>query len=391
MNVNDLPEDCLRLVLKRLPLAELYRLHRARVCRRWTSLISSMFAANRYLHLFSSRQELATANWSIAEHNIDGFTFGDHVLILNEASEEGGGGILPPEAALDLPDLFPNLKVLKCCSRQAHEEFIPGMLRRWSPQLELLSIAHLPTSPEVTAQLWAAVSEMSQLKVFKLLCAYRNPIPEGLPILRQLTSFRLMYYLPSLVPLLSSLSSCTQLDLNWVYLSQGQLQAALDVNQSLKTQLKSLALGFIFSPAGSGSREKNYQEVFHYVCEQLPHLRSLDIMFADHLPLRVLIPELAKLYQLEKLWLFIGRAQLADVIKSATELPQLGSVRFLKLEISDLSVEHFFALVPHIFPYLEQVTLRCPDFASDQTAQQLLKDRFGVHFPTVKRRKLKFV
>lgn len=390
MHVNDLPEDCLRLVLKRLPLCELYRL-RTGVCRQWTVIIELMFTANRRLHLFTSRAELATANRGIFEHNIDEFTFGDHVLILNE-EEEGG---ISPKAVLTLPTLFPNVRSLKFTARMDHERLLPEMLSRWAPELEFLCIAHLPTSPKVTAQLWKVVSQMCKLNNFKLLCAYRNPIPEGLSIIRQLHFFRLMYYLPSLVPLLSSLDSCSHLDLNWVYLGRAQLQAALDVNSSLKHRLTSLSLGFIFSPGGNGSREKNYHELFHYVCEQLPNLQMLDIMFADHLPLSVLIPELSKLSRLEKLWFYIGQTQLTEVLRSSTsydDLPQLTSVRVLRLEIADLTVEHFFALVPHLFPALEQMTLRCPDFGGDNSVAKVkLEDGFSEHFPTVKRRKLKFV
>jgi len=84
-----------------------------------------------------------------------------------------------------------------------------------------------------------------------------------------------------------------------------------------------------------------------------------------------LIPNLAKLPNLNELWIYLSRDQLPLPKKSHKELPAVKSVKVLYLEIFSLTVEEFYAHIPAIFPYVERLTLRCTDFESEPEQRKL--------------------
>lgn len=331
------------------------------------------------LHFYEFRHEVKAVNRAISERNFD-IRLDETVLLLNKTDPEG----FDPSKALLLPTLFPNVKIFGFSFKESIESKIPLLIDQWSANLTVLIMSELPKSEETLQQFWKTLVTLSKLTNLTFIRTFRHPIPSAIyPILNQLTNFSLVHYLSDLVPILSQLTTIKELSIHWVYLSAEQMAKAIEQNSNLK-QLEMLYIGFIFSQ--NGDREKNYQHLFWFICQNFKALKKLDNQYGDQLDLSDIIHGLSELTSLAELWIYVGRHQLKQADLSS--LPQLHSVKILRLEIFELTVEQFFTFTSRTFPNLEQLILRAPDF--DATQQKTVLSRLSEAFPNLKMKKIKF-
>ncbi len=380
LEINSLSDDVLRLIFQCLPVRELVRLQPL-ICTRWQSLIGQIMLTNTELFFFEYRHEVKAVNRAIFERCLeDEFRYDNTVLLLNSTDPEG----FDPSQAFLLPTLFPNVKTFGFSFKESIESKIPLLIDKWSANLMHLIMSDLPKSEEILQQFWKTLVTLSKLNSLTFIRTYRHPLPSQIyPILTQLKSFVLVHYLSDVVPIFSQLTSITEMSIHWVYLSAEQLAKAIEMNSNLK-RLENLYMGFIFSQ--NGDREKNYQHLLWFICQNFKEIKKLDIMYGDHLPISNLIHCLSGLTSLSELWLYIGRQQLDQT--NLNLLPQLHSVKILRLEIFELTIEQFFTFISHTFPNLEELTLRAPDFKVGQ--QVLVMSKLKEAFPNLKKRKIKF-
>lgn len=378
LEINALSDDVLRLILQTLPVRELIRL-KPLICTRWKLLIGQIMLTTTELHFYEFRHEVKAVNRAISERNFD-IRLDETVLLLNKTDPEG----FDPSKALLLPTLFPNVKVFGFSFKESIESKIPLLIDQWSANLTVLIMSELPKSEETLQQFWKTLVTLSKLTNLTFIRTFRHPIPSAIyPILNQLTNFSLVHYLSDLVPILSQLTTIKELSIHWVYLSAEQMAKAIEQNSNLK-QLEMLYIGFIFSQ--NGDREKNYQHLFWFICQNFKALKKLDNQYGDQLDLSDIIHGLSELTSLAELWIYVGRHQLKQADLSS--LPQLHSVKILRLEIFELTVEQFFTFTSRTFPNLEQLILRAPDF--DATQQRTVLSRLSEAFPNLKMKKIKF-
>lgn len=378
LEINALSDDVLRLILQTLPVRELIRL-KPLICTRWKLLIGQIMLTTTELHFYEFRHEVKAVNRAISERNFD-IRLDETVLLLNKTDPEG----FDPSKALLLPTLFPNVKVFGFSFKESIESKIPLLIDQWSANLTVLIMSELPKSEETLQQFWKTLVTLSKLTNLTFIRTFRHPIPSAIyPILNQLTNFSLVHYLSDLVPILSQLTTIKELSIHWVYLSAEQMAKAIEQNSNLK-QLEMLYIGFIFSQ--NGDREKNYQHLFWFICQNFKALKKLDNQYGDQLDLSDIIHGLSELTSLAELWIYVGRHQLKQADLSS--LPQLHSVKILRLEIFELTVEQFFTFTSRTFPNLEQLILRAPDF--DATQQKTVLSRLSEAFPNLKMKKIKF-
>lgn len=358
------------------------------------------------LRLFGSAYELQQMCRMLFERNLDPKLFGDNHLIVGEAAE------LEPDLILakctTLPEILPNINNLSMQIRTDYEQAAPEMLDRWKSGLKELSLSGMPKSPELTGKIWAILSEAKSLKKLFLVQQFRNAIPVHLPIFPQLTDFGIIHYLPELLPVLSRLTSVKAIVLSWVYLSVGELEQILKLNPNLRNNLTRLSLGFISSH--KGNREKNFLKVFAYICHNFQQLEYLDIAMADHVslvllppynfnpnrilsqqpPLSDLIPNIAHLSKLTTLWLYISSNEINTTIThfSVYKLPRLTSITNVNLEVADLTLDQFYQHITWLFPNLEILSLRCPDF--DAALDGEIRAKLAQEFKSLKLNKCKF-
>ncbi len=378
LEINALSDDVLRLILQTLPVRELIRL-KPLICTRWKLLIGQIMLTTTELHFYEFRHEVKAVNRAISERNFD-IRLDETVLLLNKTDPEG----FDPSKALLLPTLFPNVKVFGFSFKESIESKIPLLIDQWSANLTVLIMSELPKLEETLQQFWKTLVTLSKLTNLTFIRTFRHPIPSAIyPILNQLTNFSLVHYLSDLVPILSQLTTIKELSIHWVYLSAEQMAKAIEQNSNLK-QLEMLYIGFIFSQ--NGDREKNYQHLFWFICQNFKALKKLDNQYGDQLDLSDIIHGLSELTSLAELWIYVGRHQLKQADLSS--LPQLHSVKILRLEIFELTVEQFFTFTSRTFPNLEQLILRAPDF--DATQQKTVLSRLSEAFPNLKMKKIKF-
>ena len=378
LEINALSDDVLRLILQTLPVRELIRL-KPLICTRWKLLIGQIMLTTTELHFYEFRHEVKAVNRAISERNFD-IRLDETVLLLNKTDPEG----FDPSKALLLPTLFPNVKIFGFSFKESIESKIPLLIDQWSANLTVLIMSELPKSEETLQQFWKTLVTLSKLTNLTFIRTFRHPIPSAIyPILNQLTNFSLVHYLSDLVPILSQLTTIKELSIHWVYLSAEQMAKAIEQNSNLK-QLEMLYIGFIFSQ--NGDREKNYQHLFWFICQNFKALKKLDNQYGDQLDLSDIIHGLSELTSLAELWIYVGRHQLKQADLSS--LPQLHSVKILRLEIFELTVEQFFTFTSRTFPNLEQLILRAPDF--DATQQRTVLSRLSEAFPNLKMKKIKF-
>ena len=378
LEINALSDDVLRLILQTLPVRELIRL-KPLICTRWKLLIGQIMLTTTELHFYEFRHEVKAVNRAISERNFD-IRLDETVLLLNKTDPEG----FDPSKALLLPTLFPNVKIFGFSFKESIESKIPLLIDQWSANLTVLIMSELPKLEETLQQFWKTLVTLSKLTNLTFIRTFRHPIPSAIyPILNQLTNFSLVHYLSDLVPILSQLTTIKELSIHWVYLSAEQMAKAIEQNSNLK-QLEMLYIGFIFSQ--NGDREKNYQHLFWFICQNFKALKKLDNQYGDQLDLSDIIHGLSELTSLAELWIYVGRHQLKQADLSS--LPQLHSVKILRLEIFELTVEQFFTFTSRTFPNLEQLILRAPDF--DATQQRTVLSRLSEAFPNLKMKKIKF-
>src|SRR5699024_7844872 len=156
-------------------------------------------------------------------------------------------------------------------------------LNLWGQRLQQLMLFGIPQTAQQLEAVWSELSTMPSLRTLQIFRLYKNRIPD-LPILAHLERLLLIHYLQDMVPLMSQLTSITDLDLSWIYLSAKQLEQTLERNPAIRSNLRTLSLGFISSPDG-GDRVQNFQALLTFICRNFSEIHSFDLLFAEHVSL----------------------------------------------------------------------------------------------------------
>lgn len=280
-NINDLPDDCLRLVFTKLTLQELIQLRSGTICIRWHLVIDHICSGVRTLKIHGSHQEVQQFNREMFEANAERYCKSSHTNVL----------VLGKDLDLRvLPSTFPELNNFMISRAEPGEDsqrILNGMLRKWTSTLKTLAMfGFAKSSPKLIGEMWNIISEMSHLSMLNLGGLYREEIPENFPILHQIKFMILVHYLPDLTPVLAQLKSLHGLMLSWIYLSVPQLERALQLNPNLAKNLDFLNLGYIFSP--NGNREHNFRKLLSFICRKFEQLKHLNILFSDHVSIFLL-------------------------------------------------------------------------------------------------------
>lgn len=274
--LTSIPEDCLRLILEPLSIAE--QLSIQWVCRRFNNTVQRIFQEKRSLKIFATLWDAHRQFDSITKYDlVDKPDFAvqgspgtnDEVLILERLK-------LSFE---QLPKIFPNIDRLMVC--QCREQFQDpnffSIIKQWSA-LKHLSLFGLPES--LSANFWSELNTFKRLETLnfgQIRCTISDQI---FSLLSQIQSFTLvMYSGNNIEQLLVHLKSLCTLNLSYVFLSAEQLQRALEQNNSLSENLTYIGLDFVNTK--NTNREANYQALIQLICNRMKNLHYLDILFGD--------------------------------------------------------------------------------------------------------------
>ena len=279
MNINQLPDDCLRhLFSQYFTLSELIHL-RTSICPHWFGIIDQIFLSQRSLDLFNSYHSLTYFNDRF-------FKYANSILSAIVIKDERASNTIMPKQSQILPALFPTITSLRIQANTTFHSIYPVWFEGWAPTLEKLLIFDFPRENDQVEALFGNIYQMKSLKTLFFFRLYKHQIPDRFPILNQLKFFLLIHYLSDIVPVLTQLTSISELDLSWIYLSSSQMGKILSLNPAMQTSLTSLTLGFISAPSGAGDRVHNFQKLFKFVCHNFHELKSFDLLFADHVSIQ---------------------------------------------------------------------------------------------------------
>ena len=279
LRLTSLPEDCLRLVLEPIPIAD--QLNIQPVCSRFHNTIQHIFNEKSSLKIFATSWDVHRQWDSIEKYDlVDKPDFAvqaspganDEVVVLEWLK-------LPFEK---LPKVFPKINRLMVnnCRQQFLNSKFFATIRKWSA-LKHLSLFGLPEDDALSDNFWTELNTFKHLETLNFGFLYRTTISEQLfPLLSQIQSFTLVTYGGgNLEQLLVQMKSLNILNLSYVHLSVDQLHRALEQNHSLAKKLTYLALDFVSTT--NGNRKANYQALFQLICNRMTNLRYFDILFGD--------------------------------------------------------------------------------------------------------------
>ncbi|KAH9393731.1 hypothetical protein TYRP_021453 [Tyrophagus putrescentiae] len=347
---------------------ELYELHLPAMLKRWPKLTTLS------LHSIPGPEKLHPLFWS----SINALTCLRSLNLVHMFSS-----VLPAE--------FPALKYLSHFALVHYRGPVAPILAQLGPNCQsivlcwvYLNFKHFESLLRINPHLAKRLEHLTLEYINSTLCSRMENFELILRLAAEhFTNLRSLNIMLADMPILSQLTTIKELSIHWVYLSAEQMAKAIEQNSNLK-QLEMLYIGFIFSQ--NGDREKNYQHLFWFICQNFKALKKLDNQYGDQLDLSDIIHGLSELTSLAELWIYVGRHQLKQADLSS--LPQLHSVKILRLEIFELTVEQFFTFTSRTFPNLEQLILRAPDF--DATQQKTVLSRLSEAFPNLKMKKIKF-
>ncbi|KAJ6216121.1 hypothetical protein RDWZM_007278 [Blomia tropicalis] len=371
MSIDNLPNDCLRLILIRCPLSQL--VHLRAVSFHWCSVIETIFKKKKTLKLFGSSYDIEKYLYVLTnfkaintEREISLFNFEADSLIISETK--------PELACYEIVKLFPNVRNLyiRCYQLFRIEQLGTVLFQQLCNQLNLLWIYGLPANGIVPHSFWSSIGQMSALKRLFLIRVYNCHIPSQLTIFQQLNQLVLTHNLQDVNPILIRLKSIQTLKLNMINYNCEKLDQLLEANPLILKNLISLGLGTI--TCSNINRLKNFKLLLNRFCVKFHEIRTLDLIMADQIPLIELIPIISQLKQLNQLWLYIGRHQLEcdnneDEDNEHNQhnhgsslfyrIPQLLTVQTLYLEIYDVSIEQFIHWIGSLFPNVKVLTIKC--------------------------------
>ncbi|KAH9408364.1 hypothetical protein TYRP_012037 [Tyrophagus putrescentiae] len=257
MNVNQLNDDSLLLIFKKLPIQELLR-HRL-VCARWQLLIEQLCAGRRSLKLFSGFQNV----YQYANDLVNFCLEDAEHLKLRPAPPEDDDLLLALEPAVGrlIGDLFTNVDRLVVHLNADSAVHLPSLLQCLSSRLQLL----------------LALSTLRQLQHLELFSEPNYSTNQALvlshqfgPIVSKLESFAVSGFQADVVALLGEAGRLKRLTLDRLPLPA--LQQLLEVNnRRLESTLTHLSVDDL------------QLDSLQFICEHFASLESLEIGLDDQL------------------------------------------------------------------------------------------------------------
>lgn len=274
--LTSIPEDCFRLILEPLSIAE--QLSIQRVCRRFNNTIQKIFQEKKSLKIFAT-------SWD-AHRQFDSITKYD-LVDKPDFAVQGSPGANDEVVILEklklsfdqLPKIFLNVnRLMVCqCQKQFEDPNFFAIIKQWSA-LKHLSLFGLPDS--LSSNFWSDLNTLERLETLNfgfIRCTISDQI---FPLLSQIQSFTLvMYNGDNIEQLLVHLKSLRILNLSYAFFSAEQLQRALEQNYGLAENLTYIGLDFINTK--NTNRETNYHALIQLICNKIKNLHYLDILFGD--------------------------------------------------------------------------------------------------------------
>lgn len=279
MNINNLPSDCLLVILNKFPLQTQIGLRV--VCHRWKSVIESNCERKRSLKLFGSFKNVHSYVEGLissgTEHEPD-LTLKpvglDDDLVLNVA-------YFDVQVCHLLGALFPTIERLLVYFGIGYPfSHVPLMLQQW-PQLSSLSICGNFYPAYLTDEICHQINRMPKLVCLNLFAAnFVHPDELHLPLNQQLPKLRhfsLYNFSGNIFSVLQQLSlHCESLALNQVEL----------VPEHLKKVLCSSTSNFRLSNVKyfqiMGLQMNKATQLVEFVCDNLTELQCLQIDFCRY-------------------------------------------------------------------------------------------------------------
>lgn len=269
MNINDLPDDCIILILNgcQLPLQGLICLRS--VCKRWMFIIIQQICyRKRTLKIFGSvESDLITYCNFLLDHNLEA---NDRYRLKSIGKDDDMIVRVDCEHNY-LCDLFPFIENLVVyLTRFSSRMFnMPYLLENLSC-LSSLTLIYMPYPIDLQHQVWSSINSMT-LKELNLFYIFQCTIPDDMPCLAKLESFSLDGYYGDIVSLLRQLGpNLKRLHLDDIHCSVEELQQALAANSGFSRNLTHLTIGSInnVKPMLNNRSKK----IFDLICS---HFRSL--------------------------------------------------------------------------------------------------------------------
>lgn len=299
MQLNDLPNDCIRSIFDHFSLQELIQ-HRA-VCPHWRVIIEKICAQKSSLKIFESFSVIynycnCLLQYTLHEHEdfvLKRITQGDDDLLIsgrpvkkkvwkNEDAE------LTEITGHLLADLFPNLsKLVFFYYNWPTEMKLQSFLSKWSAltSLSLLGMPHLGKKQKQThSKIWDAINSLrslNRLHLFEIAAG----IPQ-LPVMQQLEQFTLVNYDGDIVALLSQLgTSIRHLTLDGINCELHQLEELLRLAPHLSTSLTHLTIGHLFCFEATGYKSRAIlRSILHLICTTFKSLQYFHPKFVYMVP-----------------------------------------------------------------------------------------------------------
>ncbi len=273
-NINDLPDDCIILILKqcRLPLQGLICLRS--VCRRWQSIIIRQICyRKRTLKLFGSvESDLITYCNFLLDYNLES---NDRYRLKPIGRDDDMVVRIDCEHNY-LCDLFPGIENLVVyLTRFSSRMFNMPYLLENLGCLTSLTLIYMPYPIDLQHQVWSAINSMETLKELNLFYIFQCTISDEMPALAKLESFSLDGYYGDIVSVLRQLGpSLRRLHLDDIHCSIEQLQQGLAANPQLAEGLTHLTIGSInnVKPVLNNLKRK---QIFDFICAQFRSLKYL--------------------------------------------------------------------------------------------------------------------
>lgn len=179
--INELIDDCLRLIFQQFPLVEAVSLRH--VCHRWKDIIEQMCFEKNSLKVFYKFDHLGwycekidraafriEPDFALDQFNEHGGSFGDDFVCIPHVWSSHN--FVPFKCDL-LPDIFPNVtKLIVCCGGEYSDVNVIHLLQRWQ-DLQFLALFDLSAkrvgkSKSPPHQLWQVINTMKSLKYLTL-------------------------------------------------------------------------------------------------------------------------------------------------------------------------------------------------------------------------------
>lgn len=295
MQINDLPNDCLRSIFDHFSLQEL--IQQRAVCSHWQKLIEKICAQKSSLKLFESFNVVynycnCLLQYTLHEHEDFVlkriFQRDDDLLISGRPVQKKALKDEKDEHAETtghlLADLFLNLsKLVFYYYNWPTEMKLHSFLSKWS-NLTSLSLLGMPHLKKQHTLIWDAINSLQFLNRLHLF-EITDSIPQ-LPVLQHLEQFTLVNYDGDIVALLSQLgTSIRHLTLDGINCELHQLEELLRRAPHLCTNLTHLTIGHLFCSETTVYKSRAIlSSILHLICTTFKSLHYFHPKFVYQVP-----------------------------------------------------------------------------------------------------------